>query len=48
MQETKTFYLYVKGEKVEVSEEIYRAYVKPERKEKSRQRRMKGKSQLFV
>ena len=41
MQEKKTYYLYVKGQKVEVSEEIYRAYVQPERKQRKRDYRAK-------
>lgn len=41
MQENKTYYLYVKGKKVEVSEEIYRAYVQPERKQRMREYRAK-------
>lgn len=41
MQENKTYYLYVKGQKVEVSEEIYRAYVQPERKQRMREYRAK-------
>lgn len=43
MQEEKTYYLYVKGQKVEVSEEIYRAYVQPERKQRMREYRAKEK-----
>lgn len=43
MQEKKTYYLYVKGQKVEVSEEIYRAYVQPERKQRKRDYRAKEK-----
>lgn len=43
MQENKTYYLYVKGQKVEVSEEIYRAYVQPERKQRKRDYRAKEK-----
>lgn len=41
MQESKTYYLYVKGQKVEVSEEVYRAYVQPERKQRMREYRAK-------
>ncbi len=40
-KENKTYYLYVKGQKVEVSEEIYRAYVQPERKQRMREYRAK-------
>lgn len=40
-EENKTYYLYVKGQKVEVSEEIYRAYVQPERKQRMREYRAK-------
>lgn len=43
MQGNKTFYLYVKGQKVEVSEEIYRAYVRPQRKQRMREYRAKDK-----
>lgn len=43
MQEEKTYYLYVKGQKVEVSEEVYRAYVQPERKQRMRDYRAKEK-----
>lgn len=43
MQESKTYYLYVKGQKVEVSEEVYRAYVQPERKQRMRDYRAKEK-----
>ncbi len=43
MQESKTYYLYVKGQKVEVSEEVYRAYVQPERKQRMREHRAKEK-----
>ena len=39
MEEKKEFYLIVKGEKVIVSEEVYREYVRPVRKEQRRQRR---------
>ena len=39
MEEKKEFYLMVKGEKVIVSEEVYREYVRPVRKEQRRQRR---------
>lgn len=41
MQDNKTFYLFVKGQRVEVSEEIYRAYVQPERKQRMREYRAK-------
>ena len=40
-EESKTYYLYVKGQRVEVSEEIYRAYVQPERKQRMREYRAK-------
>ena len=39
MEENKEFYLIVKGEKVIVSEEVYRAYVRPVRKDERRKRR---------
>jgi hypothetical protein len=44
MQENKTYYLYVKGQRVEVSEQIYRAYVQPERKQRMRDIVQKKKS----
>ncbi len=37
----KSFYLWIKGQKVDVSEEVYRAYVRPIRKEQTRKRREK-------
>lgn len=43
MQENKTFYLFVKGQRVEVSEEIYHAYVKPEDFQRKREERAKEK-----
>ena len=46
MQEKKTYYLYVRGQKVEVSEEIYRAYVQPERKQRKRDYRAKDKIKI--
>ncbi len=46
MQGNTTYYLYVKGQKVEVSEEIYRAYVQPEWKKKKREYRRKVKSHV--
>ena len=46
MQERKTYYLYVKGQKVEVSEEVYRAYVQPERKQRMREYRAQDKIQI--
>lgn len=39
MNETKKFYLTIKGKKVEVSEEVYRAYVRPVRAEQRQKRR---------
>ena len=39
MEEKKEFYLTVKGEKVAVSEEVYREYVRPVRKEQRKKRR---------
>lgn len=39
MSEKKEFYLIIKGEKVEVSEEVYRAYVRPIRAEQRQKRR---------
>lgn len=38
-KEAKKFYLFVKGKKVEVSEEIYRAYVRPISAEQKRRYR---------
>ena len=35
--------MYVKGQRVEVSEQIYRAYVQPERKQRMREYRAKEK-----
>ena len=46
MQEKKTFYLFVKGQKVEVSEDVYRAYVQPERKQRMREYRAHDKVQI--
>lgn len=43
MQGNTNYYLYVKGQKVEVSEEIYRAYVRPERKQRMRNYRLRDK-----
>lgn len=40
MQEDGKHYLFVKGQKVYVSDEIYRAYVRPERKERMRRYRI--------
>lgn len=39
MEEKKEFYLIVKGEKVVVSEEVYREYVRPVRNEQRKKRR---------
>ena len=39
MEEKKEFYLIVRGEKVAVSEEVYRAYTRPIRAEQRRKRR---------
>ena len=36
MSEKKEFYIIIKGEKVTVSEEVYRAYVRPIRAEQRR------------
>ncbi len=41
--EAKQFYLFVKGKKVEVSEEIYRAYVRPISAEQKRRYRAYSK-----
>ena len=53
MQENKEFYVVIKGEKVVVTEEVYRAYVRPIRKEQRRKRRtwkckVKGKNGKLV
>ncbi len=37
----KSFYLWIKGQKVEVSEEVYRAYVRPIRNEQRKEKRDK-------
>ena len=42
-KEAKKFYLFVKGKKVEVSEEIYRAYVRPISAEQKRRYRALSK-----
>ena len=39
MKENKEFYVMVQGKKVFVSEEVYRAYVRPIRKEQRKERR---------
>ena len=39
MSEKKEFYVVIKGEKIFVSEEVYRAYVRPIRKEQRKERR---------
>ena len=49
----KGFYLNVRGKEVEVSEEVYRAYIRPIRNEQRRKRRewrcrVKGKNGKFV
>ena len=41
--EGKTFYLAIRGQRVEVSEEVYRAYIRPVRAERKRQYRAIGK-----
>ena len=38
MSENKEFYVTIRGEKVFVSEEVYRAYMRPIRTEQRRQR----------
>ncbi len=38
-KENKRFHLTIKGQKVEVSEEVYRAYIRPVRLEQQRQKR---------
>ena len=49
----KRFYLTIKGQQVEVSEDVYRAYVRPIRAEQRRKRRewkcqIKGKNGKLV
>ena len=39
MSENKEFYVTIQGKKVEVTEEVYRAYVRPIRTEQRQQRR---------
>ena len=39
MNEKKEFYIIIKGEKVIVSEEVYRAYIRPLRAERLRKLR---------
>ncbi len=51
--ENKRFYLKVRGQEVEVSEEVYRAYIQPVRKERRRKQRafrckVKGKKGNLV
>lgn len=46
MQDNKTFYLFVKGQKVEVSRKIYNAYIQQEEKQRKREERAKEK--IFV
>ena len=53
MLENKEFYVVIKGEKIVVTEEVYRAYVRPIRKEQRRKRRtwkcqVKGKKGNLV
>lgn len=48
MQGNKTYYLYVKDQKVNVSEEIYRAYVRPMRKQKMREYRRKNELGISI
>lgn len=45
--EGKTFYLTIRGQRVEVSEEVYRAYIRPVRKERKRQYRAIGKYSVY-
>ena len=40
MAENKEFYLVIKGEKIIVSEEVYRAYKSSDRAERKRKQRM--------
>lgn len=46
MQDNKTFYLFVKGQKVEVSRKIYNAYIQQDEKQRKREERTKEK--IFV
>jgi len=48
MQDNKTYYLYAKDQKVNVSEEIYRAYVRPMRKQKMREYRRKNELDISI
>ena len=41
--EEKTFYLTVRGQRVEVTEEVYRAYIRPMRAERKRRYRAVGR-----
>ena len=45
--EGKTFYLTIRGQRVEVSEEVYRAYIRPVRRERKRQYRAIGKYSVY-
>lgn len=45
--EGKTFYLIIRGQRVEVTEEVYRAYIRPVRKERKRQYRAIGKYSVY-
>lgn len=43
MQDNKTFYLFVRGQKVEVSRKIYNAYIQQDEKQRKREERAKDK-----
>ena len=45
--EGKTFYLTIRGQRVEVTEEVYRAYIRLVRKERKRQYRAIGKYSVY-
>ena len=45
--EGKTFYLTIRGQRVEVTEEVYRAYIRPVRRERKRQCRAIGKYSVY-
>lgn len=45
--EGKTFYLTIRGQRVEVTEEVYRAYIRPVRRERKRQYRAIGRYSVY-
>lgn len=46
-KEAKKFYLTVRGQRAEVSEEVYRAYIRPVRAERKRQYRAIGRYSVY-